>query len=143
MPFDNVRIPFESSEYLPRQLQPLFVHVLPQVEIPGLPKLYSNEEARKFTRTGVNKWTRVKKEIDCIEIDGREWYTAHALLAYLRRKTRKGRPPEPRTKPPPKLTPPAAEPAQATDSKVTRLQRPKRKAERRRAVREARVGGAP
>ena len=123
---------------LPMQLQPLFVQVLPQVEVPGLPKLYSNEEAQKFTRTGVNKWTRVKKEIACVVIDGREWYTADALLAYLKRKTRKRRPPGPRTKPSPKLTPPAAEPAQAArdpgsaSPTTSPLTRPAERARRRR-----------
>jgi hypothetical protein len=141
MPFHA--LPFALPLVLARLLWPTLVHCLPLAEVEGLPRLYSNAEARKFTRTGVNKWTRVKKEIDCVVIDGREWYTADALLAYLKRKTRKRRPPGPRTEPTPKLTPPAAESAQAANSKVPRLQRPQREAERRRATRTARVGGTP
>jgi hypothetical protein len=134
MPFDA---PFALQTLdLPRPLRPLTVHQLPAVEVEGLPRLYSNEEARKFCRTGVNKWTIVKREIDCIMIQGRQYYTAEQLLAYLKRRTRKAAPPAPREKPPPKAAKPAASPNSAPApilrGKVTPLRRHKR-GERERA----------
>ena len=90
MPFDAL---LEAPPLdLPRLLQPILVRCLPPADIEGLPRLYSNEEARQFCRTGVNKWTRIKREIDCVVIDGREWYTAEALLTYVKRKTRTAAP---------------------------------------------------
>ena len=75
---------------VPRQLQPLAVHVLPPVDIPGLPRLYSSEEARKCTRCGINKWTQVRRELDHVMIEGRWFCTAEALRAYIKKKTIKG-----------------------------------------------------
>jgi hypothetical protein len=75
---------------MPRQLQPLAVHVLPPVDIEGLPRLYSSEEGRKCTRCGINKWTQVRREIDHVMIEGRWFCTAQALEAYIKKKTIKG-----------------------------------------------------
>ena len=60
MPFHA--LPFALPFVLARLLWPTLVHCLPPAEVEGLPRLCSNAEAQKFTRTGVNKWTRVKKE---------------------------------------------------------------------------------
>ena len=67
--------------------------LLSSVDMPGLPKLFTGLEARQYIGCGVNKWTRIKREIDCVMVDGVERYTGAALVAYLKRKTRKGAPP--------------------------------------------------
>jgi hypothetical protein len=89
---DLRRLSYVSIEMpgVPRQLQPLAVHVLPPVDIPGLPRLYSSEEARKCTRCGINKWTQVRRELDHVMIEGRWFCTAEALRAYIKKKTIKG-----------------------------------------------------
>ncbi len=85
--------------------------LLSSVDMPGLPKLFTGLEARQYIGCGVNKWTRIKREIDCVMVDGVERYTSAALVAYLKRKTRKGAPPEPRANPPPRPAPAKAQPA--------------------------------
>jgi hypothetical protein len=76
----------------------------PSIQTPGLPKLFTPEEARGYLAVGRNKWLAIRRDIDSIKIEGRHLYSGDALQAYLQRKTKKGHPPEPRSKPPAKLT---------------------------------------
>jgi hypothetical protein len=106
------------------------VRVLPSTEIPGLPRLCTAVEARNYLGAGQNKWTKIKREIDRVEIDGRDYWTIDALAAFVKRKTRKGVLPEPRPAPlvpsPAKATKPAK--LSAAAATVTPL---RRKTERR------------
>jgi hypothetical protein len=117
--------PFDA---MPRADRPAWldfptVRVLPAVDVAGLPKLFSNEEARVFLRIGINKWGRIKREIDCIEITGRQLYTLDALLTFTKRKTRLAEPQRKAGARP--ASPPAPKPA-AAGNEVTPLRRPKR-----------------
>jgi hypothetical protein len=109
------------------------VRVLPSTEIPGLPRLCTALEARQYLGAGQNKWTRIKREIDRVAIDGRDYWTIDALRAYVKRRTRKGVPPEPRPAPPVPSPAKATKPTKlsAAAAKVTPL---RRKTERERRV---------
>ena len=81
---------------------------LRSAQIPGLPTLLLPREAQNYLGVGRNKWVEIKRNIDSIVIDGRgEFFTPEGLQNYLRRKTKKARPPELWAKLPPDLpTPP-------------------------------------
>ena len=96
--------PFDA---MPRADRPAWldfptVRVLPAVDVAGLPKLFSNEEARVF---------------------GRQLYTLDALLTFTKRKTRLAEPQRKAGARP--ASPPAPKPA-AAGNEVTPLRRPKR-----------------
>ena len=107
--------------------------VLPSTAIPGLPELNTAAQSRNYLGAGVNKWTRIKRQIDCVVLDGREYSTTDALLAYVKRRTRRGVPPEPRPGPPVPSPAKATKPAKlsAAAATVTPL---RRKTERKRRV---------
>jgi hypothetical protein len=60
----------------------------------GVMRLYSEQEARRQVRVGINKWLTIRGEIDCTEIAGKRLYSADSLNRFLRRQTRKA--PKPR-----------------------------------------------
>ena len=67
-------------------------------ELPGLPRLNDSEKSRKFLRMGQGKWRKHKHKIECVRIDGRDFYTDEALLKFVREQTIR---PAGRASPPP------------------------------------------
>jgi hypothetical protein len=57
----------------------------------GVLKLYSEQEARRQVRAGINKWLAVRDEIDTTWLGPKRFFTAAALNKFIRRQTRKGK----------------------------------------------------
>jgi hypothetical protein len=58
----------------------------------GVPRLYSEDEARRFLRVGTNKWIdEIRGQLDAVLIGKKKFYCADAINAFLRRSTQKAR----------------------------------------------------
>lgn len=62
-----------------------------------VPRLLTQDEARKYLRASWNKWYSLKHAIDVTWVGDRQFFTPAALARYLRKQTRPAKPsPSPR-----------------------------------------------